>query len=514
MKPTLPLLSTITLFAALGHPALAQTASPAATAVPPPSAEQAHALEEQIHAWLSQFVTGTDKDKVPPRPVQFVPAGDHYRVTVPLALGDLVTPADAAVTLDARMLDATRWQLDNQHITSPLTITLKQQVKDAPDEKNPSKTGYHEETFVTTLALGEQTGTQTFDPTFATPTTGHNRIASLDVSQSSAGMPMTMHFGPITTDSSITPVNPSHIDVQITEAGTGGTVKGKTPDGSPFEIEMDQIHAVSAISGFSYQSYIPLVHALVASAEAAQAAKDKPSDAALIAASETAAHNLLAASKGLLNGARFDETVQGVKFNLGGQKGTLDKYELGFDGEAPQDTVTAGLSLTLDGLSLPDLPPQFGDFVPTHIAIRPTVSNVSVADLTRLATDASAPGGSPAAQADIASLFQHGGLNFGFDTLELAIAGAKFAGNGKFVMSGPEDVSGQAELTATGLDALIAKAQTNPTLAQGVPMVIFLKGIAHVNGDQAVWQISVAGRKVLVNGVDLSAITGGMTQHP
>ncbi len=509
MKPTPPLPAIVMLAAALsvawGRPALAQAAAPS------PSAEQAQALEAQIRDWLSQFVTGAEKDKVPPRPVQFAPAGDHYRVTVPLALGDLVAPADAAITLDAKMLDGTRWQLDNQHITSPLTVTLRQQVKDKPDPKDPGKTGTHEETIATTVTFGEQSGTQTFDPSFVTPTTGHSRIASLDVTQTGSDTLMTMHSGPIIADSSITPVNPTHVDAQVTEAGTGATIKGKTPDGAAFEIDMDQFHAVTAISGFSYQSYVPLLHALVDSAAAAQAVKDKPSDDAVRTASETAARTLLAASKGLLTGARVDETVQGVKFDFAGQKGTLDKYELAFDGAAPQDTLTAGLSLILDGLSLPALPPQFADYVPTHIALRPTVSNVSTADLTKLMTDATTPGGhSPALQADMDSLFQHGGLNFGFDTLELAVAGAKLAGNGKFVMTGPEDISGQAELTATGLDALIAKTQANPALAQGVPVMIFLKGIAHVSGDQAVWQISVAGKKVLVNGVDLSAITGGM----
>ena len=47
-------------------------------------------------------------------------------------------------------------------------------------------------------------------------------------------------------------------------------------------------------------------------------------------------------------------------------------------------------------------------------------------------------------------------------------------------------------------------------LAQGIPVIIFLKGIAHTTGDHAVWQISVANQKLLVNGVDLSAMAGAL----
>jgi hypothetical protein len=107
-------------------------------------------------------------------------------------------------------------------------------------------------------------------------------------------------------------------------------------------------------------------------------------------------------------------------------------------------------------------------------------------------------------------LFSHGGINVGFDSLGLDIAGTQFAGNGKFNMTGPQTVTGQAEITANGLDALITKAQADPMLAQGVPVIIFLKGIAHTTGEKAVWQITAANNKVLVNGVDLSAMMGAM----
>ncbi|MEJ1976309.1 MAG: hypothetical protein WDN49_09600 [Acetobacteraceae bacterium] len=504
MKPMLTLLPAVALLAAVGRPALAQDATPAA-----PSPEQAHVLEQQVRSWLMEVMN--QKVMLSQRPVQFTPQGDHYLVSVPFGFISQIKPADAALTVQAKMLDATRWQLDNQTFPSPLTITYQQQVKDAPDEKNPSKTGMHAETVTTILKLGDQTNTATFDPTFATATTGQSSVASIDVTQTGGNTPMTTHFGRITGQTSTRPVDPAHVDILVDGAGEGYLVTGQGANGNAYSFAADRVHVVSAVSGFTHDSFIPVIRALSAFGIASEAAKKKPDDKIADAANQAAGHTLLTAAKGLLTGMRVDESLEGVKFNVAGHSGTLSKVEFAAGGDAPQDMLSANLSFTLDGLALPELPPQLADYVPTHIAIRPTLSNVSVADLTKMGMDATAPGGSgKPSPADEAALFQHGGINFGFDTLELDVAGTKFAGTGKFVLTGPQVVSGQAEISATGLDALITKAQADPMLAQGVPVVIFLKGIAHTTGDQAVWQISVADKKVLVNGVDLSAIAGGM----
>ena len=127
-----------------------------------------------------------------------------------------------------------------------------------------------------------------------------------------------------------------------------------------------------------------------------------------------------------------------------------------------------------------------------------------------MAMDATAPGHDKSSPPDGRALFTHGGINIGFDTLALDIAGTRFGGGGKFTLTGPQSISGQAEIAADGLDALIGKAQADPMLAQGIPVIIFLKGIAHITGDHAVWQISVANQKLLVNGVDLSAMAGAL----
>ncbi|MGH7041541.1 MAG: hypothetical protein ACREFY_05335, partial [Acetobacteraceae bacterium] len=61
-------------------------------------------------------------------------------------------------------------------------------------------------------------------------------------------------------------------------------------------------------------------------------------------------------------------------------------------------------------------------------------------------------------------------------------------------------------VTATGLDALIQQAGTDPMLKQAEPMLLMLKGLGTADGTKTVWNVIYEGGKVLVNGHDLSGL--------
>ena len=71
-------------------------------------------------------------------------------------------------------------------------------------------------------------------------------------------------------------------------------------------------------------------------------------------------------------------------------------------------------------------------------------------------------------------------------------------------MLGPDHYTAVAHVTATGLDTLIRRANTTPELQQAAPVLIFLKGIGLQDGDRVVWDVSYAGKTLLVNGTDMS----------
>ena len=500
MPPNRALCSALGLAMVFGGVASAQTR---------PTPEQAQELEKQITEWITTTTAGAIT--VPPRLVQLTPEGDHYLVSIPLApLAGSIDPPDAAFTGKARQLDGTRWALDDQQFPPELTIKTVQTVPDPPDAKNPSPDGTHQEDVTYRIKLGQQDVHGVFDTSLATPTTSGGTIASADIEKEGGSGASLTHVGQITTETSTRPVDSAHADLLSDASATGYSTKAETPDGTAVELQADRIHLVSALSGLAHDQLVPLLRL---TGELAKMIKGPASSTDGPTPEQKAKlHAMLEQAHEILTGGKLDETIEGAKFDIGGNSGSLSKLEISFNGDAPADRLSVSMGLTFDGLTVDALPPPVAAYVPTHFSIHPTLSNVSVAALTKMGLDATAPdtAGKRVPPPDIASLFANGGINIGFDTLALDIAGTQFAGTGKFTSTGPMTLTGQAEITARGLDALIAKAQSDPMLQQAVPVVIFLKGIARSSGDQSIWQITVNNAKMLVNGVDLSALMAGM----
>ena len=469
-----------------------------------PSEEQSKALEAQLRAAIADISAGAIP--LPARPIELTPEGDHYLVRIPLSNFAKFEPTDAAITANAKMLDATRWEIDDQKLPSILKFTVDEVVPEALDSSNAEPLSTRKSSVTYDIKLGQQNTRGVFDPTFSTPTVSDSTISSVDIIHTGGTSPNVLHLTNLVSQTSIHPVDTHHIDLLSDTTALGYTTTSVMPDGTTFKISADKLRIVSAITNLAQYQLVSLVH-LAAHISKASSTKPGPKLDAMMKAD---LRKLLVSANSLLTGARVDETAEGIRVDFGTHAGAIGKFEIAAGGDAPQDMLSTTMNFVLDGLTIDDLPPAFASYVPTHIAIRPTVSNISVADLTKIATDATAPGAPPPAPDAFQILFNHGGINIGFDSLGLDIAGTKFTGTGKFTMTGPQSVSGQAELSAHGLDALINKAQTDPMLAKGLPVIIFLKGIAHTTPDEAVWQISVANEKMLVNGVDLSAMVGAM----
>ena len=492
-------LPALGLMLAVGHAAGAQT---------PPTPDQARALEAQITTWLKS-ATGSAVP-LPARPVQFTAEGDHYLVRVPLGVLGKVEPADAAFTAKAKQLDGTRWALDDQQFPAALTIHSTEVTPDAPDAKNPSPDGTHKEAVTYRIKVGKQNVNGIIDTSLATPTTSGGTLAAFDMEKEGGAAASISHIGMTTTQTSTRPADAQHADLLSDVTAADYSTKSEMADGTAVSLTAQRLHVVAALSALGHDQVIPLIRMASELGRLTKAGGDSsdgptPAEKAKLRAMLVQAHTML-------TGAKIDESVEGVKFDIAGNSGTLAKADISFGGDAPGDTLTASMGLSLEGLTINSLPPAFAAYVPTRFSVHPTVSNISVAALTQMGMAATAPleAGQVTPAPDFASLFGNGGINFGFDSLALDVAGAQIAGTGKFTSKSAKSVTGQAELTARGLDALVAKAQSDPLLQQAVPVIIFLKGIARTTADQAVWQITVDNAKVLVNGVDLSAMMGAM----
>ena len=362
------------------------------------------------------------------------------------------------------------------------------------------------------IKLGNQGGHAVYDPNGATVYTSSSSVAPVDMVKTGGRGASLTHIDQVSTQSTVQRRDPAHYDQVIDAVGQSYAVQFELTGGDRGEVTAQRLHVATTTSGLAVQPLLEVMRLGFQMSANARAPGHVPD---LSTQDRANLHALLLAARGLLSGAHVDEEADGVKFTAGGGSGALRKVELTTATDAPQDLLSADIGLTLDGLVLDNLPPNFVPYVPGHLAFRPTVSNLSVSDLTKIGLDATAPVAPgappvPVPDSDYAALFSHGGIKFGFDQLAIETADVQFGGTGSFTLAAPQNVSGAAEITAHGLDALIARMQADPLVARAVPVVIFMKGIAHTAADQAVWQITVENRKVLVNGVDLSAIASAM----
>jgi hypothetical protein len=498
MKNLLACLSAATLGGALCCGAAAQT---------PPSPDQARALQDQIQAQLRQITGGTID--LPNPVVHLTAEGDHYNLRLPLPpMFPRIGPADAAITARVRPLDGGRWGVENELYPSEFTFTLNVPHPAAtPPDPGPIgvPTTYQ-------FKLGAQDRHGVYDFSGATASTSSGTITSIDMVKTGGGGALLSHTGRISSQTSSQRVDPAHFDFLSDTSAEGYASKFELPDGNTGEFTADRLHVTSTLTGLGTE---PLLTVVRMAFEMAATLKTEPHSQTMTPADRARMHALLAAARGLMTGVKIGEEADGLKFAAGPNSGALSKVEISFGGDAPQDMLSANMAVALEGLVIDSLPPAIATYVPKRFVFRPTASNISVADLTKLGLDATAPAdpatgkGEPPV-ADYEAIFSHGGIKLGFDQLAFDIAGAKFDGTGSFTMTGPQTTTGVAQITADGLDGLISQMQGDRLVAGAAPVVIFLKGIAKMAGNQAVWQVTVDDKKVLVNGVDLGAMVNAM----
>jgi hypothetical protein len=135
---------------------------------------------------------------------------------------------------------------------------------------------------------------------------------------------------------------------------------------------------------------------------------------------------------------------------------------------------------------------------------------VLTADLHKLALDAIEENAdSDSLAPDIATIFSHGGVVLGIETLSFDLGPAKVEGSGQLTALSPDTWHGEAHLVAAGFDDLTTQARSNPDLQQALPVLIMLRGLAKPDGKRLVWDIVSDGPTVTVNGLDLSKMSGG-----
>ncbi len=482
--------------------ALSTPGATAATA----TADQAQAVERELHDWLHAML-GTAV-MLPDRPVQLVPEGSDYALLIPFN-------ANTAITGHLAPQDDGRWLLSDVKLPSPATFTLDLPV---PAQGNGTANGTAPERAATRtyqFSVARQEITGTFDPSYKTASSLHHRFEEFQLSSSGAGIRQTTQTAHVAGQTTVTPVADGRFDI-ASESAFDGYVMDNKPEGGGVAVHVtaDHGHTEGQISGLASDQGPAFLRDAIGFVTNVLPTLSKSGPPDLTAEQRAQLRGLLDALDGIASGLHADYGFENLQVQAGSLGGVARRAHLDIGGQAPNSVLNVYLDLGVEGLSIPGLPlGPYADLVPTEIHVRPTLAGIGTKELLTLAhqlldaADRSASDGSQDTPSP-APLFAHGGIVAGLDAVSFNLGPTRFTGHGTVTMTKPDAYDGQGQVAATSFEALMDRAKQDPTMEQALALLTIAKGIGRTSGDQLVWDITYENRKVLVNGVDILAMAG------
>jgi hypothetical protein len=464
--------------------AVAMMAAPAARAQQV-TQDQAKALETQLRNWVGGLIG----PKIDLTTIHILPDGDHYRLEQPIAgtWGTTgITITSPPITASIKPLAGNRWAIDNLLPPSPLTVKLT--------GKQPERNGEF------TRTVDKQEMHAIVDPSLATTSSYDLKMAGLTQVIHTAMGTQTDTIARLTGHGVMTPTNGKGMRLQTEATAEGYASSHPTGNGTPIIIAADRIHSSGVIEQFSFTRMGEILR--ITSVSRALG-KDNAS------ATKALAHQLLLALANLFASTDAEATVDGLHVDMDGHATSVKKLIVNTGFGAPAGKADLHLKLSADGIDVPDIPSgPIREILPHHITISPRISGIPKATLVKVLQDAINNQGSPKLDGRqvMAKLLKDGPLTLGLDSFGLDLGPAALAGNGKLDLTSPSDVSGEADIRMTGLDALIRKVNAVPQLRTAATVLVFLKGLGVQDGSDTEWAIKYANNKLTVNDTDMSSM--------
>ncbi len=466
------------------------------------SPAQAQDLAKQLRGFAASTV-GPDA-KVPEDLIRVAPEGDQYRVS--LAITGLSMPdKTAALTATARQRSDGTWTVND--IRLPQTTRFSFDVPaETAGEREKAKAKLH---LTGTLTIAGQDSHAVYDPSFATPSTLASGFHAMEMHATGPGIEQTMkldhHDGLIT----LRPAGNDRFDILEDVSAEGYSSSESRTGGPSFAFSAKKLSLKAEIDGLALNQMPGVIQASISLGK--HVAAERHPEPAFSAIDQAALHRLVQALTGIMSGMRMTETLEGVRLEFDGHEITADRLTYDMNGAAPETMLTTKVGIVLDGLNIAGLPPDIAAYVPHHIEMRPALSHVDAKALTEIALSATEPDADRTMiEAKLLRLLQQGGIDLGLERFAIDIGPAKLAGAGTVNVSGPLEITGKADLIATGFDQLMDQVKDTPDAATAMPILALMRGFAKTDGEQLVWHVSMDhDRKILVNGIDISKLTGG-----
>ncbi len=496
---------------------LASAALPGAARadLPPLTPEQRHSLDDAMALWGMGLFGGEHSASY-----TVGVEGDHYRLEAPLdrpiGHGGARIEGDKLVA-SAMPLDAGRWALDN--VRQPASIRFVPPPK--PD--GTAEPG---------LSLAQQSRARTshivIDPSLATVSSFDSTAEGLVVGMALPTMSLDFKADRATSHAAWQPAAAGRVDVDSARAidGIAYRAPGLKPGTETLRVTARHLSAETHATGFSPRRMAEAVRAglqLLDTAPVDQLAMPKaiapdagaPAKPPRMAlpkpdpAQRALLHSLLDAMRDAYGGLSQSIAMEGVDVAAGGHHVTLDKLAVDQSFAAPGGKSDARMRFVTDGIASPDIPPgTLRELLPHRVVLAPHFAGLAVADAFSLLSRAIDSGDANIGdlEPDALAAMARAPVNFGLDELSFDLGPAKFTASGSVRSSGPQDVTGGADIKVTGLDTLIRLASADPLLGQGAPVLLLLKGIGQQDGDVVTWKLAFADRKLTVNGTDFSQL--------
>lgn len=485
--------------------------------------DQARDVAAQLRAWLTGLVT----DRVPlPRDLLTVrPAGANYSVTVPLPAGLAETKDDSGQPTDAMVValihpeDGTRWRIESMKFPASFRLTPGSAAaldalaamagppgagSQANDPQGVPSAEWH---------TRSQAASGIFDTAQASDSHLDYRMEGITYDARNIGLKSETHTA-VDRYSGTTLLHPT--SAGGVDFGGEATIEGYTQVSSnpilgSMRVAVRRMFVRGEMGSVMTAQVASVIRTTVGfglDAQAAQGGGEKGSVDPN--AARAVLRRVIVAMKGILSGAKLEETVEGLDVELSPGRGSADKVTYAVGSDAPGGKLRAFTEIGIDGLRVIGLPPQFADLVPIKVLLRPTVSNIDVKALTVLAEDASQDSADPDEMtARLMTLFTSGGVRVGFEHLDIDLGFASMVASGNATVVSPNTARGQADIAITGLDAMMARTQKLPNAGQAMVVLAMAKGFGKAEGNRTVWHIAFSeDNKILVNGMDLTKMGG------
>lgn len=474
------------------------------------TAEQAQSLQQDLRGWVEQTF-GSDV-KLPEGLVQVTPEADHFQIAVrPSAVPGLAGIEGGDMAIAAQPLPSGRWLLYDFRFASPFRLHV-----DLPETPPAAAGAGMSGPLDLVMRLGRFAWDGMFDPAFASPSVVRAHAHGYELEANAGKVRVRAHADALRRQWSLIPAGGNRIDVvdRASLDDFGMVIEAPDPQQSPAAF-IGRIETSATVTGLDRDRVLPMVRSLFQASSNAVAANSAPDQ------SRASLRDVYAKLRDIAAGGGFHETLEDLRIESAGHIVDLARMALGAGIETPNGVLTAHLTFALDGLAAPDVPAEARAFVPQHVLIRPSISGIDLADMDALIMAATEPGAAPSLERPeiaerVKALFSHGGISAGLDRLEVDLGATHFGTTGKVTALSPEHFVGEAEVTATGFDALIAEVQASPEWGKAVPFLQLLGKLGRAEGGRVVWTISADNADVKLNGIDIPALIAagkGLEKH-